>query len=123
MATNISLKGLRYYQRRTTGTIIRLRKYPPHHMTSLSSLVKKIDEEREIPNMFVSYFENTPKDKWGFFYHGELPEDVVGKRFKLIETVNTQQENRIIPNAQCLYLDDRRRFFFSRRTGKSWEVV
>lgn len=127
MATTIELRGIRY-TRKTSGTILKQRKYEPIHMIPLSSLENKTDEEKEIPYIYVGYFEEEPKKRWGFFFYGELPEDVCGKRFKLREVVNTQHEDRIIPDAQCLYVSGyedgrKRRFFFSRRTGRSWEVL
>jgi hypothetical protein len=109
MSIKLKLKSLRYYQRKTAGTIVSLKKDSLYH---------------RISNTFVAYSDKTSKNgELGFFYYGELPQDVAGKKFRLIEVVNTQRENRIIPDAQCLYLQDKRRFFFSRRTGRSWEVA
>jgi hypothetical protein len=79
----------------------------------------------------ISYYAPQDDGSAGadFIFEGKLPRDITGKFFKLKEvfTRSSISFGDQIPDAQCLYVDygngRTRRFSFSKRTGRSWEVL
>lgn len=98
----------------------------------LSSIDAKVQEGARIPQNKISYFiscERFPSSRAysSFSFYGKLPGDETvvgrfGRHFTLREVFSEGSE---IPDAQCLtvdYEDRTRKFFFSARTGRTWEV-
>lgn len=96
MSIDIKLDGT-YYIRTTSGIISRQKRY--------SSKIKATEIDWEEEGSISQ-----------LFFYGKLPEDFTGKRFTLVEAVNTEagEKDRRIPDNQSLKIKEKE-FVFSKK--------